>query len=91
MSNIYAVSDASRYPDGHLRIDQNDGSRRKPGKRLIVCCDGYVLLSMGGNEGFMVTRTWQDGVIVNAKWKYTNVLVRRSFDICDTCVICVTH
>ncbi|KZT72838.1 hypothetical protein DAEQUDRAFT_685144 [Daedalea quercina L-15889] len=27
-------------------------------KRLIVCCDG----------------TWQDGIVVNAKWKYTNVL-----------------
>ncbi|KZT72839.1 hypothetical protein DAEQUDRAFT_722452 [Daedalea quercina L-15889] len=27
-------------------------------KRIVVCCDG----------------TWQDGIIVNARWKYTNVL-----------------
>ncbi|EPT03844.1 hypothetical protein FOMPIDRAFT_98888 [Fomitopsis schrenkii] len=58
MSDIYAASDASRYPNGHRRIDQNNASTGKSGKRLIVCCDG----------------TWQDGIVVNAKWKYTNVL-----------------
>lgn len=29
-----------------------------PHKRIVVCCDG----------------TWQDGIVVDARWKYTNVL-----------------
>jgi len=33
-------------------------SRTNPRKRIIVCCDG----------------TWQDGIVVDARWKYTNVL-----------------
>ncbi|KAI0734438.1 hypothetical protein C8Q72DRAFT_880101 [Fomitopsis betulina] len=56
MSDFYAMSHASRYPNGHRQIDQNTG--KGSSKRLIVCCDG----------------TWQDGIVVNAKWKYTNVL-----------------
>ncbi|KZT02647.1 uncharacterized protein LAESUDRAFT_729887 [Laetiporus sulphureus 93-53] len=34
------------------------GTSKKLQKRIIVCCDG----------------TWQDGIVVEERWKYTNVL-----------------
>jgi hypothetical protein len=49
-------------------------------KRVIVCCDGWVLdehssaLVHAFNNG--ADRTWQDGIVVNERWKYTNILVR---------------
>lgn len=37
-------------------------------KRIIVCCDG----------------TWQDGVVVKERWKYTNILkLSRALDLID--------
>ncbi|KAG9314326.1 hypothetical protein JVU11DRAFT_5117 [Chiua virens] len=37
---------------------ETPGSTLKTKKRIIVCCDG----------------TWQDGVVVKERWKYTNIL-----------------
>jgi hypothetical protein len=46
-------------------------------KRVIVCCDGWVKKKNfvhAFNDG--AGRTWQDGIVVKERWKYTNILVR---------------
>lgn len=51
-----------------------------PHKRIVVCCDGYVV-GVNCLRPFQhrLHRTWQDGIVVDARWKYTNVLVRVAF------------
>jgi uncharacterized protein (DUF2235 family) len=55
------MSLASVLDAAQLPRDATVGSSTQPpktNKRIIVCCDG----------------TWQDGVVVKERWKYTNVL-----------------
>lgn len=46
-------------------------------KRIVVCCDGYALSHAACDyEGAdSCGSTWQDGLVVSQRWKYTNVLV----------------
>ncbi|KDQ63599.1 hypothetical protein JAAARDRAFT_29620 [Jaapia argillacea MUCL 33604] len=74
-----AAPNAPNFPGGNL--DDKSPSRKatvpnsnptRIKKRIVVCCDG----------------TWQDGLSVDAKWKYTNVLriarmINRHDDRCD--------
>ncbi|TFY81555.1 hypothetical protein EWM64_g2456, partial [Hericium alpestre] len=56
---------SKRYSSGSSRagdrsLTDPDPMRLRIKKRIIVCCDG----------------TWQDGIVVRERWKYTNVLVK---------------
>jgi len=45
-------------------------------KRVIVCCDGWVLKNIIHTFNDSAGRTWQDGIDVKERWKYTNILVK---------------
>ncbi|KAH9837212.1 uncharacterized protein C8Q71DRAFT_757195 [Rhodofomes roseus] len=60
MAETYTIPQSLRpgHASEHASVRRDSAPTMSSGKRLIVCCDG----------------TWQDGIVVNAKWKYTNVL-----------------
>ncbi|TFY67145.1 hypothetical protein EVJ58_g1816 [Rhodofomes roseus] len=61
MAETYTIPQSLRpgHASEHASVRRDSAPTMSSGKRLIVCCDG----------------TWQDGIVVNAKWKYTNVLI----------------
>lgn len=46
-------------------------------KRIVVCCDGCVVLHLKRllHHNSTGCRTWKDGIIMKERWKYTNLIV----------------
>ena len=61
---------------GGRSLTDPDPSRLKIKKRIIVCCDGYLVHSLRRCISKLSTsRTWQDGISAQDTWQYTNILV----------------